>query len=170
MSSWIEFETKLEEVTLWRHNFLEYICIYIHSSIHTNSLIPGRSKWNFKQFNFKVISIVGDWYISYEIALRLLCLLLGLNSEKSTLVRVMAWRQPRHRLSECYWRIHCRIWGNISSTHDRTQQKLYQYMISFKRSSSSLDLIRKDCWVCRPFILDKWNIPVRLHIKLRCWG
>ena len=37
-----------------------------------NSLAPGRFEWNFRQVIFKFILVIDDWYMSCDIALRLM--------------------------------------------------------------------------------------------------
>ena len=66
-----------------------------------NSLAPGRFEWNFMLMIFKLISVIGGWGISCEIALRWMPL--ALTDDKSTLVQVMAWchQAPSHYLSQC---------------------------------------------------------------------
>ena len=67
-----------------------------------NSLTPGKFEWNFRYSILQIISVIGGWGISCELALRWMSL--DLADDKSTLVQVMAWcRQAiSHYLSQCW--------------------------------------------------------------------
>ena len=72
-----------------------------------NSLAPGRFKWNFRWVIFnliliKLILVIDDCVISFEIALRWMSV--DLTDNKSTLVQVMAWchQATSHYLIQCW--------------------------------------------------------------------
>ena len=67
-----------------------------------NSLAPGRIECSSRSVIFKLIQVIGDWDISYEIALILMSL--DLTDDKSTVVQVMAWchQATSHYLSQCW--------------------------------------------------------------------
>ena len=54
----------------------------------TNSLVPGKFKWNFRYLIFKRIFVFGGWGISCEIAL--IWMSLDFTDDQSTLVQVIA--------------------------------------------------------------------------------
>ena len=57
---------------------------------------------NFRYLIFQIISVIDDWVISCELALR--WMLLDLTDDKSTMVQVMAWcrQATSHYLSQCW--------------------------------------------------------------------
>ena len=71
--------------------------------IFINSLVPGRFEWNFRYIISKVISVIGCWGISCEIAIRWLPLDLT-DDDESTLVQVMARcrKATSHYPSQCW--------------------------------------------------------------------
>ena len=66
------------------------------------SLAPGKFEWNLRYLILQIISVIDDWGISCELALRWMSL--DLADDKSTLVQVMAWcrQATSHYLSQCW--------------------------------------------------------------------
>ena len=71
-------------------------------------MAPGKFEWNFRYLIFQIISVIGGWDISCELALRWMSL--DLTDDKSTLVQVMAWcrQATSHYLSQCWPRSLCK--------------------------------------------------------------
>ena len=67
-----------------------------------NSLVPGKFEWHFMYLIFQIISVIDDWGISCELALRWMSL--DFTDDKTTLVQVMAWchQATSHYLSQ-WW-------------------------------------------------------------------
>ena len=72
----------------------------MHSSL--DSLVPGRSGFNFKSAIFNLVLLIGIFRSSYDNALRWISW--DLSDDKSTLVQVMAWcrQATSHYLSQCW--------------------------------------------------------------------
>ena len=65
--SWVALERYMQNLDITS----VYITnVFTISDYHINSLAPGRFEWNFKQVIFKLILVIDDLDISYEITLR----------------------------------------------------------------------------------------------------
>ena len=97
--AWIQTHSKQSPEPWWPGSLM-------HTSIDrpqwVNSSAPGRFWWNFRWVIFKLILVIDDWFISFEIALRWMSR--DLTDDKSTLVQVMAWcrQATSHYLSQCW--------------------------------------------------------------------
>ena len=73
-----------------------------------NSMAPGKFEWNFKYLILQIILVIYGWGISCQLALRWMSINL---TDKSTLVKVMAWclqigfkflqKQTSHQEKKC---------------------------------------------------------------------
>ena len=76
----------LNRICCWDPSYQTLTCI---PHIFINSLVPGRSAWDFKNIIFNFVLLIGKVRSSYNDAFR--WMLRDLTDDKSTLVQVMAW-------------------------------------------------------------------------------
>ena len=103
-----------------------------------DSLVPGKFDWHFRYLIFQIkISVINDWGLSYELALRWMSL--NLSDDKSTLVQVMAWchQATSHYLSQCWPR-------SLSSYSVTRPQWVNMYQTSTKHNQAQTELIILD--------------------------